>query len=283
MASTLLDQIITEVRLHNPSATFEEISAGIAKIVGNEILPKVLKSVSLPDFPTYRSVETAEARSTKRKIRKGDERPISLAERRIIIQQVEYVRGKMGWDGGDDVKPEMRVKNSPSFLYAPRTDLLLPTEVTKKEGQVGKTAFEKEVESPKKETVDGTFQKMVKQPEKDIIILSNTAQEKVVSEPIFEMFFKNVEVQLRSLIASRDLRTEVDVTCKSDMEIPSWKKCVLTIHPPSELTFNERMNISTIFDVTIRKAIDEMKRNANETTVDYLKNLNRSIFIHIDL
>lgn len=71
--------------------------------------------------------------------------------------------------------------------------------------------------------------------------------------------------------------------CKSDVEIPSWKKCVLTIHPPSELTFDERMNISTIFDVAIRKTINEMKKEADVTTTDYLKNLNRSMFVHIDL
>lgn len=284
MASlTLLDEIIAEVRLHNPSATPQEISDSIAAIIGNEILPEVLKNLTLPKFPSYRSIATAEARSTKGKIRTGTEKPINLADRRRIIQQVEHVRTQMSWDGINNVKPRIYVKDSPSLFYTPKTDMLPSIEAMRKEELEKKPDFEKETEPRKKETINGTFQKMTKQPERNIIVLSDTTQEKVVSEPIFEAVFKNIEVQLRNLIASRNLKTEIDVICKSDVEIPSWKKCVLTIHPPSELTFDERMNISTIFDVTIRKTINEMRKDADDTTTDYLKNLNRTMFVHIDL
>lgn len=280
---TLLDEIIAEVRLHNPGATPQEISDGIAAIIGNEILPEVLKNLSLPKFPSYRSVATAEARSPKGKIRAGTEKPISLADRRRIIQQVEHVRTKMGWDGTNDVKPRIYIRDSPSLFGTPRTNLLPSIEAMRKEELEKKPDFEKENEPHRKETINGAFQKMVNQPERNIIVLSDTAQQKVVSEPIFEAVFKKIEVQLRNLIASRNLKTEVDVICRSDVEIPSWKKCVLTIHPPSELTFDERMNISTIFDVAIRRTIKEMRKDADDTTTEYLKNLNRNMFVHIDL
>jgi hypothetical protein len=280
---TMLDEIIAEVRLHNPSATPEEISEGIAAIIGNEILPEVLKNLSLPKFPSYRSVATAEARSAGAKIRMGTEKPIKLTDRRRIIQQVENVRTQMSWDGVNDAKPKIYVKDSPNLFYAPKTDLLPSLEAMRKGELKRKSDSEKEREPRKKGTVNGTFQKMIEQQERNIIVLSETAQEKVVSEPIFEAVFRNVEVQLRNLIADRNLKTEIDVSCKSDVEIPSWKECVLTIHPPSDLTFDQRMNISTIFDVTIRKTIAEMGKDADGTTTDYLKNLNRSMFVHIDL
>jgi hypothetical protein len=282
-SQTLLNEIVTEVRLHNPSATRQTIAEGITAIISNEIFPEVMRNLSVPKFPSYRSVATAEARSARGRRRTGTEKPISLGDRRRIIQQVEHVRTQMGWDGIDYMKPRIHVIDSPSPYYTPKTDLLLSIEAIREEELEKGPYFEKESEPREKETVNGTFQKMTKQPERNLIVLSDSAQKKVVSDQFFDAVFRDIEVQLRNLIESRNLRIEIDVTCKFDVEIPSWDKCVLTIHPPPELTFDERMNISTIFDLTIRKTINEMKRDADDTTRDYLKDLNRKMFVHIDL
>src|SRR4030042_5967489 len=44
---TMLEEIISEVRLHNPNATPQEISEGITAVLGKEILPEILKNLSL--------------------------------------------------------------------------------------------------------------------------------------------------------------------------------------------------------------------------------------------
>ena len=178
--------------------------------------------------------------------------------------------------------PKAYTTDSAGLYYLPKAELPLIQEELDK--QMGKDSDLKRSPHPtKKETVDGTFQKIPKPTEENLITLSETTQRKIVSEPIFEAFFKNVEVQLRSIIASRKLETEIDVTYKTDEEIPSWNKCVLKVHPPPNLNFNARMNISTIFDITIRKTINDLKKNADSNTLEYLKNLNRNLFVHIDL
>ena len=278
---TLFGEIISEVRLHNPNATPQEISEGLTAILGKEILPQILKNLSLPEFPSQRSLAT-ERRGSRRKQKTAIATSPDLDSRRRAMQGIEIVRIKLGWDGGDDLLPKVYTANSASLYYSPKAELPLVQEGLGE--QLEKDSNRKiDPQSTKKEIGDGTLQTTPKLIEKNLITLSETAQRKIVSDPIFEAFFKNVEVQLRSIIDSRKLETEIDVICKTDEEIPSWNKCVLEVHPPPDIDFNARMNISTIFDITIRKTINDLKKNADDTTLEYLKNLNRNLFVHIDL
>lgn len=273
---TLVDEMVAQIRLHNPAASPEEISEAIAGILGEEIFPNALKNLTLPQFPSYRVVLAETKKIKERRGAKASD-PTGINYRRKIIQQIEYVRTEMGWDGIDDVTPKIRVTNSPTLNYPLKTDLPQPKEKMKKE-----IDSKKETEESHKETIHSTNQPMPIKPEKDVITLSETAQRKIVSEPIFEEVFKNVETKLRGLIESRNLKTEIDVVCKSDFEIPSWNKCVLKVHPPSNLAFTKRMNISTTFDITIRNTIKDLKTSSPEAT-EYLDNLNRNLFVHIDM
>ena len=146
-----------------------------------------------------------------------------------------------------------------------------------------KPSAQEDPEEAKEEIVNSTNQKIPQEPDNNIIKFSEKTQRKIVNEPIFESVFKDVEIKLRNIISTRKLSTDIDVECKFDEEISTWNKCVLTIHPPSDLNFEQRMNISTIFDVTIRKVINEMKKNADPRTSEYLKDLNRNLFVHVDL
>lgn len=276
---TLLDEIVSEIRLHNPNATLEEIYEGISVLLSKEVLPEVIKNLSLPKFPSHRSVLLAKAKRTRVTRKMKTDQSIDLGRRRSIIQQVEYVRNEMGWDGADDLKPPTFIIDSSSLYYTPKINPSVPRRGFKK----GIDFKKEEPQETEKETISSTFQKMPIQPEKNVINLSDTALRKIVSEPIFEEVFKNIEIQLRKIIASRNLKTDVDVVCKPDIEISSWNKCVLKIHPPPEFDFNARMNISTIFDITIRKSIKDSLKTADEDKKEYLKNLNRTLFVHVDL
>jgi len=278
---TLLEEIISEFRFHNPNATPQEISEGITAILGKEILPELLKNLSLPEFPSYRSLIISEGSGARGKRKMVIGKAPNLDNRRRAIQGIENVRIKLGWDGGDDLLPKAFTADSAS-LYLPKSELPLIQEEL--DEQIREDSdFRKSPDPVQKEAVNGPFQKIPKPIEKNIITFSETTQRKIVSDSLFEVFFKNVEVQLRSIIDTRDLKTEIDVICKTDEEIPSWNKCILKVHPPSNLDFKARMNISTIFDITIRKTINELKKNADGNTLEYLKNLNRNLFVHIDL
>jgi hypothetical protein len=276
-SSTLADELVTQIRMINPAASPEEIFESIADILGKEILPEVLKNISLPRFPSYR-VEIAERQKIKERRRGETLSPADINPSRKIIKEIESVRIEMGWDGIDDVTPKFRVNNSTALSYVPKVSLL-----SLKEKEPKKTDIKKDFEEKQEETVHSNAQIVQIQPEKDIISLSETAQRKIASEPIFEEMFKNLEIELRESITRKKSKTELDVACKPDFEIPTWNKCVLTIHPNSEIDFGERMNISTRFDSIIRRTITQMKKDADVGTQEYLQNINDNFFVHVDL
>jgi hypothetical protein len=278
MSETLLEEIVTEVKLRNPDALPEEIFEEVATMLSKEILPQVIKNISLPKFPTYRQVMLSQSKRTKSKIETKAHPPKSLGYTRNMIQEIESVRNEMGWDGIDDSKPKMFITDSTNPYHLQKNIFRLSREDLKI-----KTNIKEAPEKEREEIANATAQKMPMKPDKNILELSESVQRKIVTEPIFGLVFKSVELKLRNIIATRNLSTEVDVICKSDIEIPTWNKCVLTAHPPAKINFDERMNISTIFDITIRTVINEMKKDADEKTLDYLRNLNRNFFVHVDL
>lgn len=276
MSLTLLEEIIAEIKLRNPNGSPEDIFEGVSAFLSTEVLPDVIKNIILPRFPTYREV-SFEKKKAKSKIETKANSYKSLSYTRIMIQQIESVRNDMGWDGVDDTMPKISINDFTSPYYEPRN--LRYT----KENLRSKRQVEHESEEKAEEIVNATVQKVPKESNKDIICLSDTTQRKIVEEPLFGQVFKNVELQLRDVIAKRQLETKVDVEWKNDIEFSNWQKCIVRIHPKKSCTFNEKMNISTLFDVTIRHQINELKKEADDNTKEYLNNLNKDLFVHIDL
>jgi hypothetical protein len=273
---TLLERIATEARLSNPNANPEEIVEGIKKTINEEIIPRVIKNIALPKFPSYREIELAQFKRIKVKPNAKTEMGNNLGSRRSLIQQIEGIRNDMGWDGINDTRPQFFLNDSPNII-SPMADLPITRPLGKK-----RELKEKERED-NQEVADTIAKEKPGETSKNVISLSESTQRKIVIEPIFGKFFENVELQLRDTIAKRQLETEIDVECKNDIEFSSWNKCVIKIHMKKSMEFNEKMNISTVFDVTIRKQLNELKKNADEGTVKYLDALNKNLFVHIDL
>jgi hypothetical protein len=275
---TVLDELVAEIKLQNPDATPEEIYEVIAVSLSKEILPEVVKSLVLPEFPTYRMVELEQSKRLKVKRKSKNDQFANLGQRRSLIQDIERVRTEMGWDGVNNMRSTSFIANSTTLLFEPRRNFPMTRKIS-----LRKPDFKEEFEEKEKETIHSTSQQMPIQTEKDIFTLSETTQRKIVTEPMFEAIFKKVEMQLRGIIINRALQTEIEVVCQSDLEIPSWNKCILKVHPPSTLGFNEKMNISTLFDITIRNVIKSLKETATPEEANYLQDLNRNLFVHIVL
>jgi hypothetical protein len=115
------------------------------------------------------------------------------------------------------------------------------------------------------------------------IVLSEEIQRKVVSEPSLEEVMKIIETGMRKLIDDREIDASVEVSFRSDLEMPSWKRYVIVVDPQANLKFKDRMNLWTVFDVTVRKGIADLAKNADDNKKKYLSELNRNLFVHLEL
>ena len=265
---TLYDQILTEARSHNPEASPDEILDGLVTILENEILPEVLQDMSLPKFPSFSAILRSE--STGRLVKKKFEPTDTLRKRRVVIQQIERLKRQLGWDGNNESRTLPYFSNSSNLAVFPELHVS-PTKRTKLH-----------IEKPEKtDEPYPTIAPPSKAPYQ--IVLSEAFQKKILSDPMLENVFKNIEIGMRNLIASRNLETDASVTSLTDFEIPSWEKLVINISPLSPMDFKERMNVWTLFDITIRNKIVALAKDADEKTQESLRNLNKRLYLHIEL
>lgn len=270
---TLLSEIMTEAKNHNPDASSSEIAQGIVGIMEREILPEVLRDVSLPPFPSWSDMLIE---SKGRRIRKRFRSREILEERRIILQQIEYVRRGLVWDGTDTIAPTPHFPDFTSVIEVPESGKSSIKEIPKHDGE--------ETQAPTAEIIDKPYPTITPQPKlKSQITLSTEFQEKIITEPLLEQTFKNVEVGIRELIDARNLEANIDVSFRLDFEIPSWKKLVINVGVPSQVDFKDRMNIWTMFDLAIRNKITSLAKDASDDMREYLGNLNKDLFVHIEL
>ena len=274
---SLLEELVAQIRASNPNATEDEISEGIDSLLSKEILPSVLKNLSLPKFPSAMN-ESLEAKRLKGIQGSKVEKIAQVHQRRSLIQQVEQVRNAMGWDGINDTTPKMQISNSSSIYPLIRLDFASKNERIRK--PIKKIEPELETE---KETINATAQKINFLTEKNIIDLSESTQRKIVSEPLFEIFFKGAEIKMRHAISSREPETKIEVLCNIDEESPDRTKCLVKIHPRKDLDFKERMKLSTVFDIIIRTEIKSLQEKSDIDGKKYLQGINRNLFVHVDL
>jgi len=271
-SQTLYSEILNEVTKHNPHASPGEISAGIIAVMEKEIIPKVIQDLSLPKFPSWTDISIRKSRGRQRK--KRFKSATSLEKRRTIIQQIGYMRRQMNWDGDSTSAPTSYFLDSDNGISPPELNMPYIREPIKHDVE----------KIEKTEVEDDPYGSLLMPPKaKYLINLSKEFQEKMLSDSLFGDVFRKIEVSIRELIDARNLKINIDVSYRTDLEIPSWKKYVITIDFPPQIKFEERTRIWTILDLTIRNRISELAEKADIEIRKYLKNLNKIFFVHIEL
>lgn len=274
-SETLFSKIVTEATYHNPGASRAEILEGIFATLEGEILPAVLRGLSLPKFPSWSDIVIDSKRP--KTVKRGPGEESFLAERRRVIQEIEYVRRKLRWNGDKTSTVHAYPEDSDNSAFPIRTRGSSFDGVQEPNG--------KEAKTPGVQEFGKTYPYILPPPKpKYQITFSERSQGKIVSNPLLERIFSRVEIDLRNLIASRQIQAHLEVSIKSDCEIASWEKTVITIRElPSDMTFEERMKIWEIFDLTIRGRINELRKGADTNADKYLKDLNNNLFVHVEL
>ena len=265
------NEILTELRKYNPHASAEDISAGVISILEREILPKTIRYMSLPDFPSWVDISIRKSGRIPKKRLKSTE---SLEKRRRTIQQIEEVKRELYWDGGTVSKPTYNFPDADFITSPPERDLPSTWKLIQPE----------EKPAIRLEQPNDTYGRKASLPtERFQIELQKEIQEKIISDVRFEDFFRKIETSIRELVDSRNLEGNIDVSFRTDHEIISWKKYVIAINLPPQIEFKERTKLWTIFDLTIRNKLKELVANADGKEKEYLSNLNKKLFVHIEL
>lgn len=271
VSQTLFSDILTEAINRNPQASPEDILEGLVNILETEILPSVIRDLRLPPFPSWAKMAI---KSRGRKSRKKFQPTETLRQRRAVIQQVEYLK-KLNWDGVNTPTPAVHFSDHDDVIGLPQLGMSFEIETRRRRS---KTKFPI-IELPHKPYARVSFPLERKNP----FVLSDEVQERVVSDPLLEGLFKNVEISIRELIETRGLEACLSVSFKSDLEIPTWEKYVIKITLPPRTKFEERMKIWEIFDLTIRNKILELAKKADDKTREYLESTNKNLYVHMEL
>lgn len=268
---TLLSEILNEAANLNPHASPQQILEGFFNILEREVLPSVIRDTSLPTFPSWAKITADMKRMrVKKKFRPKE----TLKEKRSIIQQVEFLR-KLNWDGVDTATPNIYFSGHDNLISLPQLGM----------------SFEIKP-APEKSAVKAPSQEIAHKPYSSVpfpsrkrnrFSLSNEIQEKIISDTRLENVFRNVEISIRRLIETRNLETYLDVSSKSDLEIPTWEKYVITVSLPPRMNFDEKMKIWEIIDLTIRGKISDLSKKVDQKTREYLDEINKKLFVHMEL
>jgi len=265
-------EILVEIKKYNPHASPDEISAGVITLLEKEILPRAMQYMSLPRFPSWSDLTIQKSgRQPKKRIGRPKR---SLEKRRIALQNIERARQKLHWDGGTIPLPIYTYPDADSIISPPEINL----------SSAWKPLRPKKRETiPLEQRVDPYGVKLPLTKERFQIIFQKGFQAEILSDAVFEDVFSKIEKRIRELISSRNLELNIDVSFREDYEIPTWKKYIITIDFPPHIDFEDRTKIWTIFDLTIRNKIDELAKNADDAIKKYLNELNKKLFVHIEL
>jgi len=265
-------EILVEIKKYNPHASPDEISAGVITLLEKEILPRAMQYMSLPRFPSWSDLSIQKSgRQPKKRIGRPKR---SLEKRRIALQNIERAKQELHWDGGTIPLPTYAYSDADSIISPPETNLSSawqPLRPKKKET------------IPLEQRVAPYGAKLPLTKERFQIIFQKEFQAEILSDTVFEDVFSKLEITIRELIDSRNLEGNIDVSFRTDHEIPSWKKYVIVIDLPPQVEFEERTKIWTIFDLTIRNKLRKLTDKADGEMKDYLNNLNKKLFVHIEL
>lgn len=270
-SQTFISEILTVAKNHNPQASPEQILKGFIDILEKEVLPYAIRDVSMPSFPSWVKMATD---MRGRKIKKKFLPKETLEEKRLVIQQVEYLR-KLSWNGVDTETPGAYISDCDDLISPPQLG---------RSFEIEPILDKPRVKAPSLETAHRPYARVpFPSKRRNRFSISSVIQERIVSDTRLENVLKNIETGIRKLIETRNLEAYLEVYCKSDLEIPTWEKYIITVSPPLRMTFEEKMKIWEVFDLTIRNRISDLSKTADRKTEKYLNEINKKLFVHMEL
>lgn len=289
MMSSLLEEIVAEVKLNNPQASAEEVSEAMVRFIEQDILPAALRKMRTPEpiSPLQRWREKEMLKRVKKKRREAAR--IRMEESRQLLLEFEYVKHKL-------VRIHMDTSSlAPDLFHRDIADSLrrrtisvgtIPTTENLFLKKDGIPSIEPEPVRNKREELSKLMpytpvpRKEVKEPQ--IFLIDEIVQEKITSDPIFAENLGVIERVARTYATVSPFKMDFFVYFRTDVEIPDWEKTILSVQV-SELDFDKKMKLWDEFDAVIRKEIQQRIKIASRLEKERLEEMNRTLFTRIEL
>lgn len=287
--SSLLEEIVAEVRLSSPEASPEEVSEAVVRFIEREVLPEALRKMRMPEpvSPARKWREEMMLRRMKKKHREAVRARREESEQlllhfdylkhklsRIHIDSGSLVRDFFSRDIDDPLRERtISVDTVPAmkrlFLKKDGIPSIEPEEVRNKKEEFSRLMPYTPV--PKEE-----------EKEPQIFLIDEIVQNKITSDPIFAENFGLIEKVARTFSATSDFKMGFFASFRADVEIPEWEKIIINVRVDG-LDFDQKMELWDRFDAEVRKTIQERMKTATGLEKEKLEEMNRMFFTNFEL
>jgi len=289
MMSSLLEEIVTEIKLDNPDASAEEVSQAVVKFMEQNALPEALRKMRMPEpiSPLQRWRERERLKRVKKKRREALR--IRMEESRQLLLEFECIKHQLvrtdidasslgfGLLYGDLTNPFARRTISVGTI--PTMERLF----LKKDGI---PIVESEEARKRKEELSKLwlYSPILKEKEEEPIVFHIDAlvQNKIMSDPFFAENLGIIEKVARTFAAGTPFKMNFFVSFRTDVEIPKWQKTILSVQV-ADLDFDQKMKLWDEFDAKIRKEMHQRIEIATGSEKEKLEEMNKTFFTNLQL
>lgn len=265
---SLLDQLIYDVTLSNPSLSSEEASNQITALIENEILPEALLRIKMSKLPSPLSLKQEEL--MRPRIRKDSRFSGESIQSKVrFIQDLEKLRS--GFDGSDLTSEGlysglMASTQIPSGLDV-RYDVELDGKLLESKPSIlqERTEVTRTLESPER-------RKEIPR----LIDFDMSIDEKVVRDPIYEKVIGEIESRIRAVYSHENLNIHFKFLIRIDMDDPDREKTVIRITLPN-VKFDQKMEFWSKIETNIGDVLKKLNISDSEK-----KAIGRNLFTYID-
>lgn len=283
---TLLSCVVDELLLRYPQATPQAISQALINSIENEILPMAVKTMKLPPPPSKMQLLLEKKRMERQKKKY---RQSTKEKEKTVIEEFETLKYILNGYFNDYTTEEQLLALDGSFNDSGSRYTFLDTSfhreiIEKYDGistspKVGYSRAEKPTEQEK----GNPYSKKLFRPEKrpPNFIISREVREKIWADLTIREVVSSIETQLRE-ISTHFPKMAFSIYVKNDEEIPTWEKIIVNLKFPS-LDIRKKLELWDKVDAQIRKRILDSTRAIDGSNETELQNINRKLFIHLDL
>ena len=287
--SSLIEEIVAEVRLSSPEASPKEVSEALVRFIERDVLPEALRKMRMPEpvSPVRRWREEMMLKRLKKKRREAAR--ARREESKQLLLDFEYIKHKLSRIYVDTGSLAFDFFSRDIANPLRRRTILVGTVPTmerlflKKDGI---PTIEPEEVRNKKEELSRLmpYTPILKEEEKEpqIFMIDEIVQNKITSDSIFAENFGIIEKIARTFSATSGFKMGFFASFRADVEIPEWKKIIINVRVDG-LDFDQKMELWDRFDAEIRKTIMERMKTATGLEKEKLEEMNRMFFTNFEL
>jgi hypothetical protein len=281
MKTSLFIEIVSGLHKNAPDASPEDLANILIKVIEKDILPIAIKNMNLPSPPSPLEIKR-EQLYLKRAPKRSRNLP-TLKEKEKLIREFEDIKHYL--NGRDADNPSFVPDFSVTDFDTPKIpfDLTFKSSIQvpspKTDGLSRESILEELTVSP---YIKPAKEKKEKGNEVTKFIIANEIQNRIVSDSLFKDVFRVIEIAIKDFITTCPFEMDFTAYFREDIEIPEWKKVVLSVNA-FDLEYEQKMSLWDTIDSYVRNAIHELMETMEPSERKKIEDINKKLFIRMEL